>query len=421
MVSRTYRLTEEGKEYLEKGLPEKRLVELLKQDPSKFMRMEDAIKRIKNFSIALKWASDKGWVERKGNGLLLVKLPEEFPEQEALEKINKGKEVSQELLETLLQRKLAEKVVVSEVDKLIGKEVTNLTPELIKTGIWKQVKFKPYDVNLVVPKIQPGKVQPYRQIIDDVRERLIGLGFSEVRGPLIETSFWNCDALFMPQDHPARGIHDIFFVKEPKYGKILDKNLLDRVKQSHENGWITGSKGWGGRFSFDIARRLLLRSHTTTLTSRTLSKLKKEDIPTKVFTIGRVFRPDVIDAKHFIEFDHCEGMVVGDGLNLRHLLGYLKEIATAIGAEKVRFKPSYFPFTEGSTELVAYIRGLGWIECAGAGIFRPEMVLPLGVEVPVLGWSIGIGRLAMLKLRINDIRYLYSDDLEWLRNKSMVR
>jgi phenylalanyl-tRNA synthetase alpha chain len=192
------------------------------------------------------------------------------------------------------------------------------------------------------------------------------------------------------------------------------------VEETHKNGWITGSKGWGN-WDFELARRLILRSQTTSVSTRTLTKLKRENLPHKMFVIDRVFRPDVIDAKHFIEFDQCEGIVVGEGLTFRHLLGYLKEFALTLGAEKVMFKPHYFPFTEFSTEMYVYFPDLGWVEAAGSGIFRPEVTMPLGIEVPVLAWGIGLGRLAMLKLKINDIRYLFAEDIGWLRNKEMVR
>ena len=416
-----YELTEEGRTYLKNGLPEKQLVDILNKQPLKSLPFDEAKKSVANFYIALQWALKNKWAKSYGKDFVLAKYPEKIPEQEALEKIDKGEEVDQDLINILIQRKLIRKIIVSEADKLVGKEVTNLTPQLLKSGLWKQVKFQKYDVNVPVSKVYPGKLHPYRQVIEEFREKLIGMGFEEIMGPLIELSFWNSDALFMPQDHPARSIHDLFFVKGHEHGKISDKELWERVKASHETGWITGSKGWGGSFSFDIARRLVLRSHTTSLTTRYLKNLDKTRLPIKLFSIGRVFRPDVIDAKHLMEFDQCEGIVAAKDLNLTNILGFLKEAAMTFGAEKVRFKPSYFPFTEPSVEGLAYFEKFGWVEFVGAGVFRPEMTLPLGIEVPVLGWSIGIGRLAMLKLAIDDIRYLFSDNLEWLRNKEMVK
>ena len=411
-----YRLTKEGKEYLQKGLPEKNLIKLLKSGP---LTIEEAEKKVERFNIALLWAKKKGWIELKFNQLVLVKEPESIPEETALRKIEKGEKIEPEILKTLIQRKLVEKVVVGKVDKLVGKKITNLTPELIKTGLWRKVIFKHYRVNVPAPKIYPGKIHPYRQVINQVRKKLINLGFKEVRGPLVELNFWNCDALFMPSDHPARGIHDIFTVKNPKFGKVLDKKLWKRVEATHKRGWVTGSKGWGF-WDSTLAKRLILRSHGTAVSARTLAKLKKEDLPCKVFMIDKVFRPDVIDSEHFIEFEHCEGIVVDENVNFVHLLGYLKEIAKIVGAKKVRFKPSYFPFTEPSVELQTYSKELGWVETGGAGIFRPEVTLPLGIDVPVLAWGIGIGRLAMSKLGVKDIRYLYSNDLEWLRNTPII-
>lgn len=408
-------LTEEGRRYLKKGLPERRLVELLKKIGK--ITIQEAEKQVENFNIALQWAKKKGWVELKFNELVLVREPESFPEEEAMKKIEAGEEVEEEILKILLQRNLVEKVVKGKVDKLIGKEVTSLTPELIKTGIWRKVKFKPYDTRTPSQKLSFGKFHFYKQFIDEVREKLIGMGFVEVRGPLVELNFWNCDALFMPSDHPSRSIHDVFFLKNPRIGKILDKELWERVGKTHKNGWITGSSGWGF-WDKELARRLILRSHGTSVSARTLYKLKKEDLPFKMFMIGKCFRPDVIDAKHYIEFEQCEGIVVGEGLNFKNLLWYLKEIASCAGVEKVRFKPSYFPFTEPSVELQAYING--WIELGGAGIFRPEVTLPLGIEVPVLAWGIGIGRLAMARVGLDDIRELYSENLDLLYKKFLV-
>ncbi len=415
-----YELTPEGQEYLKRGLPEKQLVDILNRQSLKSMPFDEAKKSVVNFYIALQWALKNKWAKSFGKDLVLTKYPTEIPEQEALEKLDKVEEVDQSLINVLLQRKLIKKIVTSEADKLVGKEVTNLTPQLLKSGLWKQVKFQRYDVNVPVSKVYPGKLHPYRQVIEEVREKLIGLGFVEAKGPLVELNFWNADTLFMPSDHPARGIHDIYMVKTQNHGKVLNKDLWKRVEETHKTGWKTGSKGWGN-WDFELAEKLILRSQTTAVSARTLANLKKENLSHKMFVIDRNFRPDVIDAKHFIEFDQCEGIVVGENLNFRHLLGYLKEIAETFGAEKVRFKPSYFPFTEPSVEGVAFVKDMGWVEFGGAGIFRPEVTLPLGVEVPVLAWGLGIGRLAMIKLGINDIRYLYSDNLDWLRNKEIVR
>jgi phenylalanyl-tRNA synthetase alpha chain len=220
----------------------------------------------------------------------------------------------------------------------------------------------------------------------------------------------------MPQDHPARGIHDVFHLKTQRRGRISNQDVLRKVSETHRNGWITGSAGWGS-WNPEQTLNLVLRSQTTAVSARTLASGARHG---KFFTIDRCFRPDVVDATHSFEFHQCEGIVAGEGMNLRHLLSYLeifgKEIA---GAKDVRFRPGYFPFTEPSVELDCLVNGK-WVEMAGAGIFRPEVSLPLGVNVPVLAWGIGFGRLAMIKLGITDIRDLFSHDLEWLRNKKIL-
>lgn len=414
MTKISYELTEEGKKFLQQGLPENQLISILesKQEAS----IEELEKQIEKLPIALKWAKEFGWIKIENKKVIFVKKTENLFEK-LLEKVANKQKLSPKEIELLEKRKLIKKVVVGKADELIGKEITVIPPELLKTGLWRKVKFKKYDVRAKVEPSYPGKEHPYVRVINFLRRKLVELGFQEELGPYVELNFWNCDALFMPSDHPARGIHDIFYVKKPKHGKVLDKALWKRVELTHKNGWKTGSRGWGS-WSFSLARRLILRSQTTALSARALYQTKK--IPFKMFTIDKVFRPDVIDAKHFIEFEQCEGIVVDENLNFRNLLAYLKEITNALGIEKVKFKPAYFPFTEPSVEGLIKHPELGWIEVLPGGIFRPEVTLPLGLDKPVLAWGIGIGRLAMIKLGIEDIRMLYCDDLGWLRNKELV-
>lgn len=417
-----YKITEEGRDYLKNGLPEKNLVDLLSKGSVSF---DEAREKIKNFDIALQWVKKKRLVVVKNGKLHLLKKAT-FEEQDALSKIYEGKEVEEGVLKILIERKLVEKIS-HEIEALAreveGREIVQLTPDLIKTGLWKKAKgFAPYDTKIApTKKIFPGKPHPYHQIINEARQKLIGLGFVEARGPFVESEFWNFDALFIPQEHPARtSLHDAFVVKTNSQSKILSKDLWERVKATHEFGWITGSKGWGN-WNLSLARRLVLRSQNTATSVRTLASLRKENIPHKMFSIDRVFRHDVIDAKHLIDFDQCDCIVVGEDLNFKHLLGYLKEIGGIFGAEKINFKPSYFPFTEPSAEIYMKIKGFGWMEVGGAGLLRPEVTAPLGVEEPVLAWAFGLGRLAMIRLGISDIRQIYSDDIQWLREKSLVK
>jgi len=435
-----YRLTEEGKDYLKNNLPEKQLLKFIENQKP----LEEVVK-FPNSQIAIGWARKNDWIKIENN---IVSITEEGKKatkektivEKSLEEIDRKGGTEQEMLKALMNRNLVEefkelkekkpsfwqriKRIFSKKKqvevKANEKEISQLTPELIKTGEWKVKTFRKYDVNAPAPNNYAGKKQPYIQFIEDIKERLIGLGFQEMKGPLVETYFWNCDALFMPQDHAARSIHDVLILKSPENGKLPDENLVAKVKATHEGGWITESLGWGGSWSKENAEKLIMRSQGTAVSARTM--FENKDNPAKYFLIDRVFRSDVIDAKHLMEFDHCEGIVVGENLTFSHLLGFLKEIAETIGAKEVKFKPSYFPFTEPSVEMYVNYPKFGWVEVGGAGMMRPEVMKPMGIEKSqVLAWGLGIGRLAMLKLGIDDIRMLYSNDIEWLRNKSLVK
>jgi len=284
---------------------------------------------------------------------------------------------------------------------------------MIKAKEWKNRKFRHYELNSKAPVIYGGKKQPYREFLDKVRQKFLSMGFAEMTGPLVETEFWDMDALFMPQFHSARDIHEAYHVKNPRYGD-LDEEIVKKVIEAHENG-VDGSKGWNYEFNEEKTKRLILRTQTTALSARQLSS-KDLKIPGKYFGIARCFRYDVIDYKHLPDFNQVEGIVIGENLNFQHLKGLLRMFAKEFaGIEEIKITPAYFPFTEPSCELHAKHPKLGWIELGGAGILRPEVCKPLGVNVPVLAWGLGIDRLAMFNLEIADIRQLYSHDLRFLR------
>jgi len=294
--------------------------------------------------------------------------------------------------------------------------IEKLTTQIIASKEWKGKSFRRYDITSQVPSIYPGRMQHYRRFLDEIKQKFLELGFAEMSGSMVETDFWNMDALFMPQFHSARDIHQAYYVKEPKYAKELPEQFVKNVKAAHENGFGTGSRGW--RYDFDIQRtyRHLLRTQGTACSARTLASPELK-IPGKYFAIARCFRYDVIDATHNCDFFQTEGIVVEEGLNLQHLIGLLKLFAKEFaGAEEVKVTPAYFPFTEPSAQISAKHPQMGWIELGGSGIFRPELTKPLGINVPVIAWGIGIDRIAMFKLGLNDIRQLFSYDLEFLRN-----
>ncbi len=413
-----YRLTKEGKKYLRIGLPEERLVKIVKTSAP----LVDARKKVEDFSIGLSWAKKNGWIMIEKGKIAVVKKPSSSDERNALEAVDSGKDVKESLLKVLLSRNLVIKEREGSVKKasmLIGKEVTGLNTDLIKTGMWRKVKLRPYNVGAKGEKVYPGKRQPYNRFLINVRRKLVELGFKEMTGPTIETEFWNFDALFQAQNHPSRDWTQTYTLRSPKHGKLPAKRIVDNVKAAHENGGKTGSKGWGYKWDPMKAAQLMPRAHGTALSARQLAK--GVEVPGKYFAIKRCFRPDVIDATHGVEFNQCEGIIIDGSMTFDKMLGMLKLFALEVaGAEKVRFYSDYYPFTEPSVQLSAKHPELGWIEFAGAGIFRPELTEPLGVKEPVLAWGLGIDRLAMCKLGISDIRNLFSQDISWLREQRVT-
>ncbi|TRO48917.1 phenylalanine--tRNA ligase subunit alpha, partial [Candidatus Bathyarchaeota archaeon] len=299
--------------------------------------------------------------------------------------------------------------------------ITQLTPEMLSRGSWRGASFQRYDVNLPVPSINPGKRHFVRQIIDYIRRFWVELGFKEMTGEYMELNFWNFDALFQPQDHPARDLADTFYMKTPESGRLPDPDMVRRVKETHENGWTTGSTGWQYKWDPDLAAKNCLRTHTTSLSVNAIAKLSEDDLPAKFFSVGRVFRNETIDWNHQAEFYQTDGIVVGEGVTFANMQGYLKAYLEGLGIKRFRFRPGYFPYTEMSMEAEVWIEERGeWMELFGSGMFRPEVVKPLlGKDVPVLAWGPGFERLVMESYRIERIGELYRNDLGLLRKAKL--
>lgn len=294
-----------------------------------------------------------------------------------------------------------------------GEEIGALTPELLSSGKWKKGSFREYNVNIPPARTLLGRRNPYAEYLTQVKDKLVSLGFEEFDGPLVETEFWNSDSLFMPQFHAARDIHDAYYVKKPTHAKEIKQPYLDRIASTHENGWETGSRGWEYNFSRDFTRRLLLRSQGTVLSAKQLHQAK---VPGKYFGIARCFRYDQVDATHGADFYQTEGIVLSESANLKTLLGLLKMFAEELaGAKEIKYVPAYFPFTEPSVEVHIKHPRLGWMELGGSGIFRPEVTKPMGIDVPVLAWGMGIDRMALMHLGLNDLRELFSHNIENVR------
>ncbi|MDR1948119.1 MAG: phenylalanine--tRNA ligase subunit alpha [Spirochaetaceae bacterium] len=296
---------------------------------------------------------------------------------------------------------------------ITGDEIGTLTAEMLESGSWKGKVFRSYNVQVPPTRLIVGRTNPYSKFLEDVKDKLASLGFEEFDGPLVETEFWNSDALFMPQFHSARDIHDVYHIAEPEKAKAMEEPWLSQVAAAHENGGTTGSRGWNYAFDREFTRRLILRSQGTVLSAKQLPRAK---IPGKYFGIVRCFRYDRVDATHLSDFYQTEGIVLGEEVNLRTLLGFLEMFALEVaGAKEVKYVPGYFPFTEPSVEVHIKHPVLGWFELGGSGIFRPEVTASLGVDVPVAAWGIGIDRMALMALGLNDLRELFSYDIEDVR------
>ncbi len=432
-------LTREGSFHARKGLPERRLLSSLGKLGGE-AKVDAAVKDsgLENefVPVALGWLKRKGWALIKQRTLKLMKTPSQEEDEKLLQRLAAkrvliSEELSSELQKSvsiLKRRKLIEieEKITREleltnsgwalVDKgiEIQNEVSQLTPKLIRTGDWKKVKLRRFDVTAPGPASYPGKIHPVQQIIQQVKEIFLEMGFTEIRGDMVETAFWNFDALFQPQDHPARDVVDTFYLANPKRGKLPKKTVVNAVAKTHENGWITGSRGWEYKWSSEEAKKLVLRTHTTATTIRYLAEHKEP--PVKVFSVDRVYRNEKLDYKHLAEFHQIEGIIMDREVTLRDLMGTLTEFYHKLGLEKVQFWPSYFPYTEPSLQSTVYLpEANSWVELCGMGMFRPEVLVPMGVKHPVLAWGGGLERLILLKLGIEDIRLLYKNDLGWIR------
>jgi len=296
---------------------------------------------------------------------------------------------------------------------ITGDELGQLTPNLLKTGEWQGKTFRSYNIGLPPARMIIGRSNPYVDFLESVKDKLVAMGFEEFDGPLVESDFWNSDALFMPQFHAARDIHDVYYIKKPSHASSIEEPYLSNVAQIHKDGGATGSRGWEYEFDRDFTKRLILRSQGTVLSAK---QLKTAKIPGKYFGIARCFRSDKVDATHLSDFYQTEGIILGEDVNLKTLLGILKIFAVEIaGATEVKYVPGYFPFTEPSIEVHIKHPQIGWFELGGSGIMRPEVTEAMGVHVPVLAWGIGIDRMALMALKLNDLRSLFTSDLETVR------
>lgn len=435
-------LDKNGVVYLKNGLPERRLLNVIIEHNEIELDKAKSLSKLSDneFKVALGTLKNKAFIELD-KGIIVLKAGKEELIKKTLEEqfleqlpISQG-ELSPEQLYAFNNLKARKNIIFVKDEKTVNIELTNLGKELIKSDIskfkdmlesltpemiinetWKGKKFRKYDIKSPVPEISGGKEHFVNQAIDYARKIWTELGFKEMSSSFLQTGFWNFDALFTAQDHPVRELQDTFYIKGIE-GKLPDKDLVKSVKESHEKG-IGGSKGWQYKWQESEAKKVILRTHTTCLSAHTLANLKKlKDKKGKFFAIGKCFRNETLDWSHGFEFNQTEGIVVDKNANFRHLLGYLQEFYKKMGFEKVKFVPSYFPYTEPSVEIYAYHKKKEiWLELGGAGIMRPEVVMPLiGEYIPVLAWGPGFDRTLMDYYEIKDLRELYKNDIAQLR------
>ncbi|MFB5646859.1 MAG: phenylalanine--tRNA ligase subunit alpha [Candidatus Nitrosomaritimum yanchengensis] len=399
----TFSLGKNGLEALESGLPERKLVDLIKDGSMKISDLQKQLGSV--FGPAMGLAKKNNWIESKENELSLKTYPSNIPGEKTLKQIGKSSVSEQDIDKEDLQSLMRRPEFI--IENLIKTKQISLTKNAQSLDI-SNSDSGAIDVEAKVPEIFVARTHPLKDTIDEIREIFVTLGFTEIFGNLTQPSFWNFDALFTPQDHPARELQDTFYLDGVSSKKIGSPDQIRKVSESHKKGW---------RYFWDIneARKMVLRTHTTCVTIKHLAENKPEEA--RVFSLGRVFRNEKVSYKHLVEFNQIEGVVVGSNANLRNLMGIQREFYRRIGITKIKFWPTFFPYTEPSLQTMVYNERLGkWVELFGMGIFRPEVTKPLGITKPVLAWGGGIERIAMLKYGLDDVREFYNNNLNWLRS-----
>lgn len=414
--------TEEGERYAQEGLPERQIISKI----SGTIPMKE-LTALPISKIAIGWLRKKNWIViDKGSvsintSAILAKGEDEAALESMDPKAPGFKDIVKRGL-AIVEEHIKWNITITEEGKKVAaagldlrEEVGTLTRDQILSGEWKNLNLRKYDVSKLPKRIYGGRVHPNQQILDEIRDLLFEMGFTEFHGSIVQNSFWNFDALYQPQDHPAREMQDTFHLKE----ELPLPEGWEAIRDIHMNGGNTGSTGWGGEWNPEISKKCVLRTHSTSLSIQHLAK--NPNPPLKAFSISRVYRRETIDPTHLPEFEQLEGIVMDEGLNFGHLLGFFKEFFGRMGFEEVRFRPGYFPYTEPSVEPEVWVDGLGWVELGGAGIFRPEVTAPWGIKCPVLAWGLGVSRVSMLRMGLKDLRQLYKSDIDWIRNSPVRR
>ncbi|XP_055373837.1 phenylalanine--tRNA ligase alpha subunit [Condylostylus longicornis] len=418
---KTLELTEEGKEVSKHGSHEAIVYYFI---PLQGIPQTELMKSSPNAKVGFSKAMSQGWilVDKSTNPPLIKRKVDKIDDTVKLhlENLSKGEPIPDKLINDYKKRKLVQEIVTKsfiltkgpEFALVLTKLETDLTVDMLASGLWKNLKFKAYNFDSLGVPPERGHLHPLLKVRTEFRQIFLEMGFSEMpTNNYIESSFWNFDALFQPQQHPARDAHDTFFISHPSKSFKFPHEYLERVKHVHSKG-AYGSQGYGYDWKIEEAQKNLLRTHTTAVSARMLYKLANQPDgfkPVKYFSIDKVFRNETLDATHLAEFHQVEGVIADVGLTLGDLIGTLYEFFRKLGITQLEFKPAYNPYTEPSMEIFCYHPGLQkWIEVGNSGVFRPEMLLPMGLpsNVNVIAWGLSLERPTMIKYGINNIRDL---------------
>ncbi|KAF5307330.1 hypothetical protein FQR65_LT07047 [Abscondita terminalis] len=433
-----FELSAEGKIIAENGSHEALIYNAIKEDGIE----QSELMKLPNAKVGFSKAMSAGWIEvdkTSGKPIVKKKIHDITDQvQKNLQQIAKGDFTN--LIDNVKQeykkRKLLQEVTVKsfllkkgpEFSLSIQKLETDLTTEMLLSSSWKDLKFKPYNLDALGMCLESGYLHPLLKVRTEFRQIFLEMGFTEMpTNNFVESSFWNFDALFQPQQHPARDAHDTFFVSDPKYANNFPTEYLNKVQKVHSKGGY-GSQGYGYDWKMEEAQKNLLRTHTTAVSARMLYKVAQQDEfkPVKFFSIDRVYRNETLDATHLAEFHQVEGVIADRNLTLGDLIGVLSEFFKKLGITELEFKPAYNPYTEPSMEIFCFHKGLGkWIEIGNSGVFRPEMLLPMGLpdDVSVIAWGLSLERPTMIKYGYNNIRDLVGPkvDLQMIHNTPICR
>lgn len=443
-----WKLSAEAQEYLQHGSPECQLLNLLSPGEGKTVaqlmaegNMEESL-----YKIAFGKCMRNKWVELNKGGAepMVVRKPNvesvDDELQSQLKQVVSGRaeELGAKTLTELQRRTLlikSERTVfaVTKGPKFAIERVklpSEITSDMLSSGAWETTELKKFNTNALGKAPRSGYLHPLLKARSEIREIFLEMGFEEMQTDrFVESAFWNFDALFQPQQHPARDMHDTFYLKHPAATpeENLPAEYLAEVKKMHESGGH-GSLGYRYNWKVEEAQKNILRTHTTAVSSRVLKSLAEEPEfrPRKFFSIDRVFRNEDMDATHLCEFHQMEGMVIDRNINLGHMIGLFTDFFARIGVKELRFKPAYNPYTEPSMEIFGFHEGLGkLVEIGNSGIFRPEMLRPMGLpeDVNVIAWGLSLERPTMIRYGINNIRDLIGPkvDLNMIKNSPVCR